>query len=132
MLSVSACVRGRGCKALKLGIPMVHMMLVRRKALWGLYSVLRLASHSTRVRPYSWWASEFAMVVLFFAGPTAMSAHGFSCSLDLSRQIAHLVTTPDQGQLCDVRDGGEERLIVERRGRCAKKKKGGGASAVKY
>ncbi|KAI7180396.1 Pyruvate [Hortaea werneckii] len=39
-------------------IPMVQMMLVRRKFLGGVYSVLRLDSHSTRVRPYSWWLSS--------------------------------------------------------------------------
>lgn len=44
------------------------MMLVRRKALGGVYSVLSWDSHSTRVRPNSWWAREFAIVYVCMCG----------------------------------------------------------------
>ena len=44
---------------------MVQMMLVRRKALGGWYSVLRLLSHSARVLPNSAWARELAMMIDF-------------------------------------------------------------------
>ena len=42
-------------------IPMVQMMLVRLNSRAGLYSVLRLLSHSALVLPNSWCANEEAM-----------------------------------------------------------------------
>ena len=52
------------CLAMKVAwdIPMVQMMLVRLNSRGGLYSVLRLESHSARVWPKAWWSRELAIV----------------------------------------------------------------------
>lgn len=68
-------------------IPMVQMILVRRKALGGLYSVLRLDSHSTRVLPNSWCVIESAILIAVDVYVVLSTLLCFSSFGELNRQL---------------------------------------------
>lgn len=62
-------------------IPMVQMMEVRLNCFGGWYSVLRDASHCTRVRPYSWCTRE---------SPMMLSVRGGECVWSVASSFARM------------------------------------------
>jgi hypothetical protein len=87
---------------------MVQMMLVRLNSRGGLYSVLRLASHSARVWPKAWWSRELAIVyvcVLWWEGLAEDAPH-----LAGSRWI---LKTHGHGDAGGVRGDLDELLLCE-------------------